>query len=215
MPITLAAGLTLFMTKVCITRYAIGSSAKYSASTVVVADAKPPSNETPIEITPLPDFDVAKTKPQPYRPWKSGKFVMTMGLSKLNPEDWLQLDDKYFEEQALRKKLLDEHRNGVMQILPGSEAACIEVLEMIIDYLTRRFPNLFYRPEGKENYIYNSLTGRTFKTSAPYEEPPLEIAAQLVMEDLNILIQGFGEDPEQHYLCVEIHLLRQIDSNTF
>ncbi len=89
-----------------------------------------------------------------------------------------------------------------MQILPGSEAACIECLDTIVDYVTRRYPNLFYHPDGKQNYIHNALTKRTFKITSPYEIPPLEVAAQLVMEDLNLLIQGFGDDPQQHYLQV-------------
>ncbi len=87
-----------------------------------------------------------------------------------------------------------------MQILPGTEAACAEMLDLIVSFLTRRYPQLFYRPLGKPDYLHNGLTNRIFKITAPYDVPPLEVAAQLVMEDLNLLVQGFGDDPEQHYL---------------
>lgn len=154
-------------------------------------------------VTPLPEFDVENTAPHPYRPWRSGKFVMTMGIQKVEDEsDWLALDNRYHAEQQLRRDLLKTHRQAVMQILPGSEAACIEVLETIVSYLSHRFPHLFFHPNGKLDYIHNRLTKLTFRIKEPFEIPPLEVAAQLTMEDLNLLIQGFGGDPEQHYLCV-------------
>jgi len=152
------------------------------------------------EIRPLLNLDVANTQPYPYRPWKSGKFVMSMGIQKVRPEEWLHLDNRYWQEQELRRGLLTTHREKVMQILPGAEAACAEMLELVVSYLTQRFPELFFHPSGKPDHLYNSLTKRTFRVSPPYEIPPLEVAAQLVMEDLNLLIQGLGDDPEQHYL---------------
>jgi hypothetical protein len=87
-----------------------------------------------------------------------------------------------------------------MQTLPGSESACAEVLEMVVSYLSQRYPHLFYRPPGRSDYLYNSLTKRTFKVTAPFETHHLEVAAQLAMEDINNLYQGFGENPERHYL---------------
>lgn len=153
-----------------------------------------------VAIDPLNEFDVAKTEPYPYRPWKSGKFVMTMGIRKLAQEEWLGLDNRYWKEQDLRRNLLENHHDGVTQALPGSEAACIEVLDMVVSYLTRRYPQLFFHPEGKIDHIHNKLTGLTFRIKAPYEIPPLEVAAQLVMEDLNIMIQGLGPNKDHHYL---------------
>lgn len=145
-------------------------------------------------------FNISATPPHPYRPWRSGKFAMTMGIRKVDAKDWLGLDNKYHQEQQLRRELLEHHKSGVLQVLPGSEAACAEVLEMVIEHLTRWYPSLFYRPGGDRNYIRNGLTGRTYKVTAPYTIPPLEVAALLVMEDLNIMIKGFGPDAEEHYL---------------
>jgi hypothetical protein len=167
-----------------------------------MATTKPVDDDWDI-IAPLPwrESDIVAREPQPYRPWKSGKFIMTMGIQKVKPEEWLDIDNRFWKEQELRRKLLEGHREGVSQMLPGSEAACVEVLDTVVDYVTRRYPNLFYAPEGKADYIHNSLTKRTFKITAPYDMPPLEAAAQLVMEDLNVMIQGFGDDdPQQHYL---------------
>jgi hypothetical protein len=158
-----------------------------------------PSDQS-TNVRPLLNFDIASTIPYPYRPWSSGKFAMTMGIQKVEQENWLTLDNRYVHEQSLRRELLAKNREGVMQMLPGSEAACTEMLDLIVSLLTSRYPQLFFRPVGKPDYLHNSLTNRTFKVTAPYEISPLEIAAQLIMEDLNLLIQGFGDDSEQHYL---------------
>lgn len=152
------------------------------------------------EITPLRDLDVATTEPHPYRPWKAGKFVMSMGILRVKHEDWLQLDNRYWEEQALRRDLLTNKRDGVTQMLPGAEAACSEALDLIVDYLTRRFPHLFFYLDDKPDHLHNKLTGMTFKVTTPYDMPPLQVAAQLVMEDLNILMPGYGGDSQQYYL---------------
>lgn len=125
---------------------------------------------------------------------------MTMGIQKTAQEEWLDLDNRYWDEQALRRTLLQNEHDEVTQVLPGSEPACIEALEFIVSFLTRRFPHLFFHPDGKRDYVHNVLTKMTFRIRQPFEAPPLEVAAQLVMEDLNLLIQGFGPDPEQHYL---------------
>ena len=171
---------------------------KETSSLTIHQTDEPADSST--EIRPLDDFDVAKTEPHPYRPWKSGKFVMSMGIQKVRHEEWLSLDNRYWEEQALRRYLLEHEREGVTQVLPEAEAACIETLDLIIDYLTRRFPHLFFYLDDRPDHLHNKLTGMTFKVTAPYDMPPLHIAAQLVMEDLNILMQGYGGDPEQYYL---------------
>lgn len=41
------------------------------------------------DVAPLPDFNVASTMPRAYRPWKAGKYNMTMGIRKMPEEDWL------------------------------------------------------------------------------------------------------------------------------
>jgi len=152
------------------------------------------------EITPLLDFDIHTTEPRPYRPWSSGKFAMTMGIRKLPENDLFLLDKEYVEQQKFRRYLLTEKREGVMQCLPGSEDACAETLDYVVNFLTKKYPRLFVPLPKEPGYLHNCITDLTFKISKPYEVHPLEVAAQLVMEDLNILMQGAGDDPEQHYL---------------
>jgi hypothetical protein len=151
-------------------------------------------------IQPLPHFDIAKTQPHPYRPWKAGTYSMIMGLLKMPEEDWLILDKLYSQEQDLRRFLLRTNRSGVMQCLRPAEEACEEALDYIVRFLTKRYPAQFQLPMEKPGYIFNAITSRTFKVSFPYEQHPLEVAAQLVMEDINLLLPGTGGDPQEYFL---------------
>ncbi|KAF2493684.1 hypothetical protein BU16DRAFT_425374, partial [Lophium mytilinum] len=133
------------------------------------------------------------------------KFHMTMGLKRMPEADWLLLDNKYLPEQTFRRELLATLPEGVYQQLPGPRvhAACVETLECIVAFLTKRYPRLFHLAPGKEEgrYIHNTLTNLTFKISEPFNESPLVVAAQLVMEDINILMAGTGkQDPTQYFL---------------
>src|SRR4051812_28056363 len=113
-------------------------------------------------------------------------------------EDWLFLDNLYEEEQKFRSDLIKNHRKGVWQTRPRSDEAVEETLEYIVKFLVKRYPQYFQHPKGQPNYIHNLITNKTFKIVAPYETPPLEVAAQLIMEDINLLIQGDGDDTEYY-----------------
>lgn len=117
---------------------------------------------------------------------------MAMGLKRLDESNWLTLDSKYLPEHALRHNLLSTRHPDVVQCLPGSEAACREVLELVTSFLSTRFPQHFtITPSPTGPRITNHLTNETYSVGASCPNP-LEIAARLSMEDFNILIR----DPE-------------------
>lgn len=124
---------------------------------------------------------------------------MTMGLRKMAEEDWLMIDNKYKEEQEMRRMILQTKRDQVMQVLPTAESACEEALECVVNFLVRRYPTHFQYPQGNQNYICNGITNQAFKVTKPYEQYPLEVAAQLIMEDINLLIEGAPGD-RNYYL---------------
>jgi hypothetical protein len=152
------------------------------------------------KIQPLTDFDHKKTLPTPYRPWKAGRYNMTMGIRKLPEDEWLVIDNLYEQEQQLRRHLLSTDRQGVMQCLPGAEKACEEALEYIANFLIHRYPSQFKLLKDPPGCVYNGITNRTFKVVKPYEQHPLEVAAQLCMEDINLLLQGVGKEERDYCL---------------
>jgi hypothetical protein len=123
---------------------------------------------------------------------------MAMGLKRLDQSNWLTLDSKYLPEHTIRGNLLNSaSRPDVIQCLPGSEAACNEVLETVTTFLTSRFPqNFILSGTSSEPKIHNHLTKETYPIG-PKCPNPLEIAARLSMEDFNILIKS-PETEEYH-----------------
>jgi hypothetical protein len=115
---------------------------------------------------------------------------MAMGLKRLDESNWLTLDSKYLPEHTIRCSLLNPtSRPSVIQCLPGSEAACHEVLETVATFLTSRFPQYFtLTGTPSEQKIHNHLSDETY-TIGPKCPNPLEIAAKLSMEDFNVLIK--------------------------
>jgi hypothetical protein len=115
---------------------------------------------------------------------------MAMGLKRLEESNWLTVDSKYLPEHTIRCRLLNStSRPSVIQCLPGSEAACHEVLETVAAFLTSRFPQHFSRSgTSLEQKIHNHLTKEIYSIG-PHCPNPLEIAAKLSMEDFNVLIR--------------------------
>ena len=48
-----------------------------------------------------------------------GRYKMTMGLEPMNPLDWIEIDESYEEEVALRKDLIKNNRSTVIHSMPG------------------------------------------------------------------------------------------------
>ncbi|KAI9772422.1 MAG: hypothetical protein M1840_000625 [Geoglossum simile] len=120
------------------------------------------------------------------RLFKSGEYHLTMGLRKLD-ENWLTVDDNCHQ---LKAELLTGSKSKVLQCLPGSESACLEVLEAVLDFLIEKWPDVFERFGANSNFVRNNKTGEEFNLD---EDLPLEVAARLVAEDLNVLEES-GED---------------------
>lgn len=149
-------------------------------------------------------FDLQALETYPHRPFsQSGKYHMTMGLRKLDVENWLTVDKNYMTQHRIRAGLLADKKMRVLQCLPGSEDACVEVLDLIVDYLTRKYPAMYQVFEGADSIqkIRNTETGEDFGLKPPFQDMgPLEIAARLVCEDISLLKKC--SDGGEHHLYI-------------
>jgi hypothetical protein len=118
--------------------------------------------------------------------FEPGPFRMAMGLIALPEDEMIELDDRYVDELAQRRRLLVEQRDEVFAAVSGSEAARQEALDRLATYLPARFPDWFAR-EGAS--LHNRITGETWNLAA-LPADPLVVAAQLVQEDLCIVQPG-------------------------
>ncbi|KAL2849226.1 hypothetical protein BJY01DRAFT_147019 [Aspergillus pseudoustus] len=136
---------------------------------------------------PLPvayrDFDIEKALPRPYRPFR-WNYHQTMSLTKLEPDWWLELENTYKERIAQRKELFVKHGSSVLEALPGSELACKELMEMVLQFLCARYPQYFSLVDSR--IFKNGILGTEQDIRA---KPPLEILMDNVPEDFGIMLR--------------------------
>lgn len=115
--------------------------------------------------------------------FEPGPYRMAMGLITKPEASWFELDERYPEETAERRRLLETRHDAVFAALPCSSAACRETLDAVATNLATHHPAWFSRNGDR---LHNRLTGETWNLTAP-EHDPLEVAGRLVQEDLCII----------------------------
>ncbi len=108
---------------------------------------------------------------------------MSMGLKALNAKDWIEIDEHFAEELALKDKLLKKQYSDVFASLPESRPSQKEVLDLLLNHLLQQFPQ-YYRQQGTT--IENITTGQVWDV-ADFEAAPLDLAGRLVQEDLLLM----------------------------
>jgi len=119
-----------------------------------------------------------------HRPFSADRYRMAMDLVTLPEAEWFEIDSRYAEETAERRRLLAAARDDVFAALATSDRARAETLVVVLKALTEHHPSWFDRDEKQ---VRNHLTGETWKVSAI---DPLELAGRLVQEDLCIIQDG-------------------------
>ncbi|KAF5391770.1 hypothetical protein D9757_001719 [Collybiopsis confluens] len=127
---------------------------------------------------PLPSFDIDKAKARPYRPFR-WTYHQNMSLKKMEPDYYVELESSYRERIAQRKKLHQLHGKKIIDALPGSELACKELMEMVVQFICVRYPNQF-QLDRRTGTLYNRVLGTESKLE---EENPLVILNEHVPED--------------------------------
>ena len=118
--------------------------------------------------------------------WMEPKLSRLPGLNPLNPVDWLFSDDVFAKQMAYRDYLISSKRDVVFRSLAGSEAACEELLDLMVKHLVlcdyQKTSNGIIRPDGVEVILG--------------EDHPLIEAGRLTQHDLCIM----EEDGPEHKL---------------
>ncbi|KAF2266443.1 hypothetical protein CC78DRAFT_417583, partial [Lojkania enalia] len=124
---------------------------------------------------------------------------ITMGLKKLDIEDWLQVDNTYPEFYTARSHILETQKEEALQVTPSGEEACEELMELVVEFLLEKYPRFFEIVEtnGRKK-IRNNIVKEEISIQKPYDVHPLEVCARLCVEDFNILQKS--EFSGEHYL---------------
>lgn len=153
---------------------------------------KPQINDDPFgfrNIVPVKGLTTHQ-KPDWPRHWKSGKYQMTMGLRKLDVNNWLNFDDQWQKEHELKRQycsLPEVEKREIVDYLDGEDEAVCECLDMIVEYVTTRFPDMF---QLRGDYITILPVQETYRIKKPFDQPPMELCGLLVSDDVYILKKG-------------------------
>jgi hypothetical protein len=94
---------------------------------------------------------------------------------------------------SARAHLLNTRYDDVIAIVPDEAAvdSCGEVLELVVREMVDAFRNIVI-VEGDN--VRNTITGESFKWRGTTGRHPIEVAARLALEDLNVLMPINGLD---------------------
>ncbi|KAF8150626.1 hypothetical protein B0H34DRAFT_784890 [Crassisporium funariophilum] len=133
---------------------------------------------------PLLDFDIDQARPRPYRPFR-WQYHQTMSLKKLERNHWLELDSSYRERIAERKEIFNRHGRNAVNLLPGGEDACSELVETVIQFLCIRYPCQFSF-NNRTRVFHNAILGADYDLK---KISPLTFLLENVPDDFMIMME--------------------------
>ncbi|HUZ73255.1 MAG TPA: DUF3445 domain-containing protein [Stellaceae bacterium] len=119
----------------------------------------------------------------PYRPFEGGRFRLALGLMKLAPDAWIEIDDRLAADLAAKRALFAERHAEVFAALPEAAAPAEELLTLLASHLPHHHPDSFRR-DGRR--LVNRATGESWDVMQPALHP-LEICGRLVQEDFCVM----------------------------
>lgn len=107
-----------------------------------------------------------------------------IALTKLETDWWIELESTYKSRITQRKELFAKNGKAVLDALPGSELACKELMEMVLQYICARYPQYFTLVDKR------ILKNRILDTEQDIRaKPPLEILLDNVPEDFALMLR--------------------------
>lgn len=121
----------------------------------------------------------------PMAPREEGSLLMSeIALTKLEPDWWIELESTYQSRIAQRKELFAKHGKAVLDARPGSELACKELMEMVLQFICARYPQYFTLVDNR--ILQNRILGTEQDVRS---KPPLEILLDNVPEDFALTLR--------------------------
>lgn len=120
-----------------------------------------------------------------HTPYDGTSKPFTIGLKPLALDDWIEPGTDLEDQLDEKARLYAEIPEKVFVEEPDSRGVQAEVLDLLVEHLPRRFPEL-YRRDGDAMVIGND--GRRIQLDA--DAAPLRTASLLVAEDLIVMRRG-------------------------
>jgi hypothetical protein len=184
-----------------------GPICPYSKDSAFIVEAAEHLKETPLDMFADWATTTDSKKPLAARWLAAGLSgqdtprLLRAGLKRLrNAKHFLVVEPHRIQEELLLKKkaLDDPKRNKVVFVAEkDSLEAQRECLELLVDYLPKRYPDLYqYHPENKTIFVQSLET--TFCVKDWWETRPLELCERIVQEDLILMRPGAPVSDKGH-----------------
>ncbi len=113
---------------------------------------------------------------------------------KFEPDYWVELEQNYFHAMAARQALFKKHGDRVFFHLPGSELACRELMEMLLQFLVHRYPQYFCLTDDN-TILHNQLLNTVSHLTTTH---PLRVIFDNIPEDYALMLRN--ESDGTYYL---------------
>lgn len=104
----------------------------------------------------------------------------------MEPDWWLELESTYLDRLKQRVELFEEHHERIIQAQPGSEPACKELMEMVVQFLCARYPQ-YFTLNLENKILHNKILNKEFNIN---EINPLHLIFHNCPEDFAIVIRN-------------------------
>ena len=110
---------------------------------------------------PLRDFHLGSKAPELYRPARHGPNFVTMGIRKMDWNEWIQMDSYFLKYHELKESELKKDLPAHVQYVDNTVTrdACFELYEELAQFLIHRYPSIFQLDNG---FLENAITGERF-----------------------------------------------------
>ncbi|CEL55399.1 hypothetical protein RSOLAG1IB_01409 [Rhizoctonia solani AG-1 IB] len=144
---------------------------------------------------PLPNFSLSAARTRDYvyvNKTLRYPYYQTMAHQPLSPNNWIEISSSYQWYLAEKKRVIEEQGRNVIDSLPENDAACAELLELVVEFMTTRYPTLFDRllettQDGEElDGFYSHVTKERYqwaKGCPPEGVEGLKIISRLTEND--------------------------------
>lgn len=120
-----------------------------------------------------------------HTPYDGSAKPFTIGMSQLDPDDWIEPDEHLSRYLAEKERLIAENKEQVFREEPGTREAQAEVLSLLAEHLLARFPEIYLRDGPAMEIVPHRR-----KIGLDSLDAPLLTAARLVQEDLVLMRRG-------------------------
>ncbi|VEU22236.1 DEKNAAC103239 [Brettanomyces naardenensis] len=146
------------------------------------------------------NFDWKLCDPHKFRPFKNKEYKINLGIRKLDPNDFICIENTYLDRTDLREKLFEKYPTRCHGFHPSVLPALREVYDLVFDFLVTRYPKYFYRTEN--GLVYNKIRRESIPSdSSKLEAEELErIICRNIEEDFLILLKNPDSDQPDEYI---------------